>query len=203
MALAQGIVDWLLDSDPAIRWQVMRDVLQADSSVYTRARERLVEDGWCAELLRLQGPDGLWNRSLYNGKWVSTTYTLYLLKLLGLPPRNRQALQGCDRLVVGGLYYLDSGRPIEAQWTLFSFPPYWFYDALTTLDYFHSFGTVKDGRMQAGIDLLLSRRTVEGAWLLGARHPGKTYFEMEEPARPSRWNTLRALRVLHWWGDCT
>lgn len=50
-----------------------------------------------------------------------------------------------------------------------------------------------------GIDLLLKQQTEDGTWLLGAPHTGKTYLEMEKPGEPSRWNTLKALRVLEWW----
>ncbi|HNT26479.1 MAG TPA: hypothetical protein PKM21_19080, partial [Anaerolineales bacterium] len=74
---------WLLNSDPSIRWQVMRDVLDAPEADWAAERARLAHEGWCADLLGRQGSDGLWNNSLYNGKWLSTTYSLYLLKLLG------------------------------------------------------------------------------------------------------------------------
>ena len=59
--------------------------------------------------------------------------------------------------------------------------------------------TVRDIRCQRAIDLVRQKQTRDGKWLLGSRHAGKTYFEMEKPGSPSRWNTLRALRVLDWW----
>lgn len=300
----EEIISWLLDSDPAIRWQVMRDLRDADEALYTPERERLLKEGWAAKLLRLQDKNGLWNKSLYNGKWVSTTYTLYLLKILGLPPLNSQALAGCDQLFKKGIYntqeirfsrnqdyqdlgvtgivlslcsffgyhhedihsvtdylinkqcdegnwlpdnseaskaytfettliileallqyqwrylstesklinaqikgqefllrhnlYLDNGKPLKPKWTSFSFPPYWFYDVLTALDYFQMFHKNRDKRIQAAIDLVMEKQSDEGTWLTGARHPGKTYFDMEQAGRPSRWITLRAMRVLKW-----
>jgi hypothetical protein len=100
----EEIISWLLTSDPAIKWQVMRDLLDAEEPTYTLERERLTQEGWAAKLLGLQDKDGLWNKSLYNGKWVSTTYTLYLLKVLGLQPFNSQALAGCDQLFMKGIY---------------------------------------------------------------------------------------------------
>jgi len=72
----EEIITWLLDSDPAIRWQVMQDLLEIEESVYTQERQKLVKEGWCAYLLSLQDRHGLWGGSLYNGKWISTTYTL-------------------------------------------------------------------------------------------------------------------------------
>lgn len=104
------VVEWLLEGDPAIRWQVMRDLLGAEKGEYGLERERVATEGWGRKLLELQDPDGLWGRSLYNGKWISTTYSLYLLKLLGLPPRHPQALLGCRRLLESGLY---EGREIR------------------------------------------------------------------------------------------
>lgn len=49
------------------------------------------------------------------------------------------------------------------------------------------------------MDLLRHKQTEAGGWLLGARHAGRTYFDMEKPGEPSRWNPLRVLRVLDWW----
>jgi hypothetical protein len=104
MDMQQGIIDWLLESDPAIRWQVMRDILHTPQATYEAERSRLTREGWGAQLLGLQSEDGLWNRSLYNGKWISTTYSLYNLKLLGLLAGNQPALKGCGQLITQGLY---------------------------------------------------------------------------------------------------
>jgi hypothetical protein len=97
--------------------------------------------------------------------------------------------------------FLTLGGPMKSGWTSFAFPPYWFYDVLVALDYFRSFQMNRDGRIQPAIDLLLKRQTKDGLWMLGSQHPGKTYFEMEKAGKPSRWNTLRALRILEWWNN--
>jgi hypothetical protein len=306
MDMQQGIIDWLLESDPAIRWQVMRDILHTPQATYEAERSRLTREGWGAQLLGLQSEDGLWNRSLYNGKWISTTYSLYNLKLLGLLAGNQPALKGCGQLITQGLYQdqeirfsrgqfiadlgvsalvlsltcyfgydspaipqmadylvsqqsaegnwltnddpysinytfettllildallqygnryaargnklisksvengqefllnhnlgLDGGKTVKSQWATFSFPAYWFYDLLTALEYFYAYGRNKDERLQPAIDLMCAKQTKDGRWLLGSRHPGKTYFDMEDVGKPSRWNTLRAMRVLDWW----
>jgi len=98
MNAKQEITTWLLDSDSSIRWQVMKDIQVIEKRIYSQERQKLADTGWCAGLLRLQDKDGLWNGSLCNGKWTSTTYTLYILKILGLPPLNHQALASCDQL---------------------------------------------------------------------------------------------------------
>ncbi|MDH3493790.1 MAG: hypothetical protein OEM82_09590, partial [Acidobacteriota bacterium] len=70
------------------------------------------------------------------------------------------------------------------------------YDFLRALDYFRYSGTEFDPRMQPAIDLLIKKKGKDGRWRLGAKHPGQVHFEMEKAGKPSRWNTLRALRVL-------
>jgi squalene cyclase len=90
---------------------------------------------------------------------------------------------------------------IDQKMTRFSFPPRWHYDVLVALDYFQDCRAEKDRRLNDAIELVKSKRRKDGRWNLQNRHPGKTYFEMEEVGQPSRWNTLRALRVLKWWGE--
>lgn len=88
--------------------------------------------------------------------------------------------------------------PLKRRWIDFAYPNYWFYDLMSALDYFRPAG-IKDDRMRGAIDIVRGKQTSEGMWLLSAPHPGKVFFEMETPGKPSRWNTLRALRILKWW----
>jgi hypothetical protein len=75
---------------------------------------------------------------------------------------------------------------------------------LRALEYFRSAGDMPDLRMGEAIDLLRSKQQPDGAWLLENSHPGKTHFALEDgDGRPSRWNTLRALRVLRWYNEST
>ncbi len=104
MHIDPEIVDWLLDGDPAIRWQAQRDLLGEPPQVYEAERERIAVDGWGAQFLALQDPDGRWGGGLYSPKWISTTYTLLALRMIGLPADNPQALKGCERLLSRGLY---------------------------------------------------------------------------------------------------
>jgi hypothetical protein len=79
---------------------------------------------------------------------------------------------------------------------MLSYPSRWRYDILRALDYFHSCAIEYDQRMSDAIEVLLKKRRKNGLWPVQARHIGKTHFEMEKTGEPSRWNTLRALRVL-------
>jgi hypothetical protein len=95
------------------------------------------------------------------------------------------------------LYRSDrTGQIIDKKWLMLSYPSRWKYDILRALDYFQSAGVDYDPRMQDALDVLKKKRRADGKWPVQAKHPGQTHFDMEETGGPSRWNTLRALRVL-------
>jgi len=300
-------IDWLLRGDPAIRWQTLRDLVGARREEWTRERQRICQQGWGRRLLAHQDRGGTWGGGLYSPKWISTTYTMLLLRRLGLSPTHPQAGTACRLLLERGLkddggicfspayphsetcetgltlsvlayfrypdkrvdrlveHLLDqqmadggwncqsyrgarhssfhttisvleglleyqrlyprrypriaevqirgrefllqhrlflsstSGAVVKPAMTRFSFPPRWHYDVLRGLDHFQTAGAERDERLRDAIDLVYKKRRADGRWPLQNRHPGKTFFEMEKPGRPSRWNTLRALRVLRWW----
>ena len=111
-------------------------------------------------------------------------------------------IKGREFLLSQNLFRLiGSNEIIDQKLTRFSFPPRWHYDVLVALDYFQDCRAEKDARLNDAIELLKSKRRKDGRWNLQNRHPGKTYFEMEVVGQPSRWNTLRALRVLKWWEE--
>ncbi len=93
-----GLLSWLLEGDPAIRWRVLRDVTGASDEQVEWERARVATEGWGARLLAAQDSDGNWGGGLYSPKWTSTTYTLLHLVWLGLPAGNPAALLGCERL---------------------------------------------------------------------------------------------------------
>lgn len=89
-----------------------------------------------------------------------------------------------------------TGEIINPSFLMLSYPSRWFYDILRALDYFASAGVGYDPRMQDAWEVLLQKRRRDGTWPLQAKHAGQVHFDMETPGQPSRWNTLRALRVL-------
>jgi hypothetical protein len=85
------VVRWLLDSDPSIRWQVMRDLTEEPDELVTAERSRVASEGWGARLLALRGTDGKWGDGTSAPEWESTLYALLLLRNMGLDPRSGQA----------------------------------------------------------------------------------------------------------------
>jgi hypothetical protein len=308
---------WLLEGDPAIRWQVLRDLVGAPERTVERERRSIARNGWGARLLAKQDASGSWaggqssDGGLYSPKWTSTTYTMLLLRDFGLAANNRNARKACTLLLDegiqrdGGINYgpwgkrigrgetcvtgmvlsilayfeydderLDTiaqhlldqqmpdggwncrrpqgathssvhttisvleglrlyellrpnlikavraaqrqgrefllmhrlfrsdrtGEVIKPIFVRFSFPPRWHYDILRALDHFQAVGAPRDRRLAEAIEVVRGSRRSDGTWPLQNVYKGKTYFEMERLGEPSRWNTLRALRVLNWWG---
>jgi hypothetical protein len=311
-----GTIQWLLKGDPAIRWQTLRDLAGAAEATVERERARVARHGWGARLLARQDADGRWaggvspDTGLYSPKWISTTYTMLLLRDFGLATNNRQARKACRLLLErglqrdGGINYgvwakwtrksetcvtgmvlsllayfqyddarLDtladhlleqqmpdggwncqrpygathasvhttisvleglrlyglhrrrkvraleaaqrrgrefllvhrlfrshrSGEIIKPIFLRFAFPPRWHYDILRALDHFQAVAAPRDPRLAEAIDIVQGSQGDDGRWPLQQTYPGKTYFELERRGAPSRWNTLRALRVLKWW----
>jgi hypothetical protein len=307
MTNSNKITNWLLKGDPSIRWQTLRDLLGAQERVWQKERRRIAKEGWGKRLLARQEPSGRWGGGLYSPKWISTTYTMMLLRHMGLPPGHPQAMKACRFLLDNGFYRdgginisvsykysetcvtgmflailaqfrlpdrrLDAlvehllgqqmrdggwncesfkgathssfhttinvleglreyqkfhprkypearrvqekgrefllkhrlfrssrtGQVVRPEMTRFSFPPRWHYDVLRGLDHFQEVRAKKDKRLRDAIELLYRKRKKDGRWVLQNRYAGRTFFEMEKIARPSRWNTLRALRVVKWW----
>lgn len=313
-ARTDGAIQWLLDGDPAIRWQALQDLVEAPERIVERERRKVTRDGWGARLLARQNREGTWagglssDGGLYSPKWTSTTYTMLVLRDFGLPANNRQARKACtllldrglqrdgginygwrgrsetcitgmvlsilsyfeyddDRLdtvadhlleqqmpdggwncqrpygathasvhttisVLEGLRFYErhrgcrvravraaqrrgrefllmhrlfrshrTGEIIKPVFTRLSFPPRWHYDILRALDYFQAVNAPCDQRLAEAIDIVGRSQREDGRWSLEHSYKGKTYFELERLGAPSRWNTLRALRVLKWWGS--
>ena len=74
-----AVIKRLLHSDPSIRWQVMHDLTDESDNVVSAERQRVGSEGWGAQLLALQGPDGRWSGSIFPAEWASTFYALLLL----------------------------------------------------------------------------------------------------------------------------
>jgi hypothetical protein len=163
-----------------------------------------------ARLLGEQLEDGGWNCDAENGS-IRSSFATTINVLEGLLAHER-ATGGSPESVAarrrGEEYLLErkllrrksTGELVNPAWLQCSFPARWHYDVLRALDYFRAAGAVPDARMREAIDVLRSKRQTDGTWLLENTHPGKVHFALEEgDGRPSRWNTLRALRVLDWY----
>lgn len=85
------VIEWLLAGDPAIRWQVMQDLLDAPAAEVAAERARVATEGWGAQLLALQRADGSWGGSAFNQGWDSTMHVLTLLREMGLDPASEAA----------------------------------------------------------------------------------------------------------------
>ena len=167
-------------------------------------------------LLGEQLPDGGWNceapdrstRSSFN------TTICVLVALLeyeragnGSPAVTGARLRGQEYLLERRLWRrVSTGQVIErdrkgnGSWTRFAFPTWWHYDVLRGLEYLRSAGVTPDERMAEVIELVASKRDGDGRWLLETPYPGVMPIETDEgEGRASRWNTLRALRVLRWY----
>ena len=302
MASEESVIDWLLAGDPAIRWQVMRDLLDEPAEAWERERRRTVESGWVGDLLRHRRPDGEWPR----GRWTDSVWTLLLLVACGIPEDHPATRAPVERLLgrfmvegapVDGAFLLkrvdlchlgfwlglgahflgadprlpllgqavlsaqldDGGwnchmrnRPstrhssfhttfnvlenlriaaargivpeqvfrdaetravefmlshrlyrsdrtnqvISNRFTDLTYPWHWHYTVLRGLDYLRLTPAISDDRLTDPIDMLRQKRKPNGRWPLQKRIPGTLLVEMEKPGNESRWNTLRALRVL-------
>jgi hypothetical protein len=166
--------------------------------------------GVVARLLGEQLEDGGWNCEAENGS-VRSSFATTINVLEGLLAQERATGGSAESIAArrrGEEYLLErrllrrrsTGEVVNPAWLRFSFPTRWHYDVLRALEYFRSVGDVPDARMAEAIDLLRSRQQPDGTWPLENTHPGKVHFALEEgDDRPSRWNTLRALRVLRWY----
>lgn len=92
------IIDWLLDTDPAIRWQVLRDLTAAPAEVVAAERARVAHEGWGKRLLDEQRPDGNWGDGVAMPLWWTNMYTLVFLRDLGIDPASAPARAAIDRV---------------------------------------------------------------------------------------------------------
>jgi hypothetical protein len=154
--------------------------------------------------------DGGWNCEVENGS-VRSSFDTTIDVLDGLLEFERATggsvavsearRDGEQYLLERSLFRRKStGEVVNPAYLDFAFPYYWRYDVLRALDYFRSSGADPDPRMAEAVEVVLSKQQPDGRWLLDRIHPGRVHFDLEDAVgAPSRWNTLRALRVLDWW----
>lgn len=166
-------------------------------------------DGIVTRLLDEQLDDGGWNCEAENGSTRSSFHsTICVLEGLieyeragGTHPVAPGRARAEEYLLTRHLCRRAStGQVIDPDWLRCSFPTQWHYDVLRGLDYFRSVGGAPDPRLAEAVGLVRDKQQTDGSWLLENTHPGLAHFELEEgDGRPSRWNTLRSLRVLRWY----
>jgi hypothetical protein len=165
--------------------------------------------GW---LLDTQLSDGGWNCDRPEGSTRSSFHSVICV-LEGLLEHERATggtaatsearRRGEEYLLERGLMRRKSdGELVDATYLMFSFPTRWHYDVLRALDYFRATGAPADSRVAEAVQLVRDKRRPDGTWALENTHAGEVPFPLEgADGEPSRWNTLRALRVLRWAGD--
>lgn len=167
-----------------------------------------------ARLLRERQEDGGWNCERAEGSRVSSFDTtinvleglLEYERNVDATPQIRVARQGGEEYLLRRSLFrrLSSGQPADTRFLQLTHPNRWYYDVLRALDYFRNASlfdqTVPDFRLCEAIDHIRSKQLADGRWALDWLPRGEVWFEMDDGiGRPSRWLTLRALRVLKWW----
>jgi hypothetical protein len=161
--------------------------------------------------------DGGWNCEAPNGSSRSSfNTTICVLEALheheqatgGSAAVTEARLRGQEYLLERRLFHrlttgavIERDRASDAVWTRFAFPTWWHYDVLRGLDYLRRAGVAPDERVAEAIELVAAKRDDDGRWRLETQYPGTMLVEMDEGEdKASRWNTLRASRVLRWAG---
>jgi hypothetical protein len=198
--------------EPCINGQVA-----ASGAYFGQDVQRIID-----RLLDERLPDGGWNCDAENGSTRSSfNTTICVLEALleyeraGGESGSRADVAAVREARLRGQEYLlerrllrrlSTGEVIardrksDADWTRFAFPTWWHYDVLRALDFLRRAGVTPDERVTEAIALVESKRDGEGRWPLETQYPGTMPVETDEgTGRPSRWNTLRALRVLDWY----
>ncbi|MBM7565865.1 hypothetical protein [Paenibacillus sacheonensis] len=192
--------------EPCINGQVA-----ASGAYFGQDVERIMN-----RLLGEQLPDGGWNCEAGGGSLRSSfnTSICVLEALLEYELAGGSRTEVTEARVRGQEYLLErrlfrrrstgevigQDRKGGTDWTRFSFPTWWHYDVLRGLEYFRRSGAAPDKRLAEAVELVESKKGGDGRWSLEYQHPGTMAVEVDEgEGRPSRWNTLRALRVLDWY----
>jgi hypothetical protein len=162
-------------------------------------------------LLGDQLDDGGWNCDAPKSKRSSYHSTICVLegllayeRAVGSAPEIAAARRrGEEYLLERGLFRRRStGEPADPSFLKLSFPSRYFYDVLRGLEHLRSAGVRPDDRVGAAVGIVADKRRPDGTWLLDATHEDGLDLPLDEPVgEPSRWNTLRAMRVLRWYRE--
>lgn len=157
-------------------------------------------------LIDRQYPDGGWNCNWQKGDNHSSVHTtLSVLEGIRDYKNYEYRLKELSQKVRDGHEFIfnhnlfkshRTGEVMNKGMLMLSYPPRWRYDILRCLDYFQSVDEKYDNRMDDALDILMKKKRKNNRWPLQQKQPGLVHFDMETPGKDSRWNTLRALRVL-------
>ena len=212
---AQRMID-LVDKRLVHKWQNNRPFLLGETEPCINGRILGIgcyfkepNDALAELLLSEQLEDGGWNCEAPKSCRSSFHTTICVLEgLLDYERAGRRSAAVSEARRRGENYLLErhlfrslrSGEVIEKPWLRFAYPTFWHYDVLRGLDYLRDAGIEPDGRMREAVETVKARGHQNGRWPLNFLHPEHVPVEMETAAgRASRWNTLRALRVLRWY----
>ena len=207
-----------VDRRLVFKWLKNRPYLQGETEPCINGRILAIgcyfkqpNDALANKLLAEQLEDGGWNCEAPQSRRSSFHTTICVLEgLLEYDRAGRKSAavtrgreRGEEYLLERGMFRsLRTGEVIEKRWLRFSYPPFWHYDVLRGLDYLRNAGIRPDSRIADAIEIVMERRHQNGRWPLNLLHPEFIPLQMEtEVGRGSRWNTLRALRVLRWYSQ--
>lgn len=207
IALVQDNCRWEHDGQPFFAGEVEPCI--NERTVTIGAYFGVDVDGIVTRLLGEQLADGGWNCAIERGSVRSSFHTtICVLEGLleherrtgGSPDAAEARRRGEGYLLERRLFRrLSTGDVVDPDMLRFSFPTWWHYDVLRGLDHLRAAGYDPDHRVAEAVDLVRSKRQPDGTWLLENTHRGDVHVVMEAgDSAPSRWNTLRALRVLSW-----
>ena len=187
------------ETEPCINGRIL-----GVGAIYKEPNDALAE-----QLLGEQLEDGGWNCEAPKSRCSSFHTTICVLE--GLLEYERAARKSVtvtkareraeNYLLERGMFRsLRTGAVIDKRWLRFAYPTFWHYDVLRGLDYLRAAGVRPDGRVREAIEVVIKRRHQNGRWPLNLLHREEIPLQMETGVgRASRWNTLRALRVLRWY----
>jgi len=207
-----------VDERLVFKWLKNRPYLQGETEPCINGRILAIgcyfkqpNDALAKQLLAEQLEDGGWNCEAPASRRSSFHTTICVLEGLLEYERDGRKLaavtegreRGEEYLLERGMFRsLRTGEVIDKRWLRFSYPPFWHYDVLRGLDYLRNAGTKPDSRVTGAMKIVMERRHQNGRWPLNLLHPEFIPLQMErEVGKASRWNTLRALRVLRYYNS--
>ncbi len=169
---------------------------RVDSTVDWLVGQQLADGGWNCESIRRGSSHGSFHTSIT------------VLEALSAYERCGGSVPVASAMAAGRRFFVDhrlyrshrTGEVVDPAFAQFPFPPQWHFDVMRGLEHFRAAGADRDDRLEAAIEEVRRARRADGTWPRYRPYPGRYWFALEEHG-PSRWSTLRAMRVLTWWDN--